>query len=260
LNFFFSLSAEGVKAVLHIPKFQNLGTRCGDLKLFEALIVNEKWVVKKPTSVTESEDFHFVMQPNDQSIYFYGRDCAAFKILKENQLLDMEGFTDTQPDFRCNLRIDNLKGGFSSYQSEYPFRMVKSLSSLYSECGLLSQPSASRVGLFIRNIHLNPVTYARKLFLYCDEVDDILDTFVVNLNCCTFIDLTQYKDRLGSCFVYVKDFSGIPIYMTESKNGLISIEHTHPPHEAIRGAEKFHLVQEFKKRVDEKIFQKINKD
>ena len=260
MNFFFSLSAEGVKATLHIPKFQNSGKRCGDLKLFEALIVNEKWVVKQPSSVIESKDFLSLTQPIDQSVYFYGRDCDVLKILDENQLLDVECFTDTQPDFRCNLRIDNLKGGFSSYQSEYPFRMIKTLSSLYSECGLLSQPSASRVGLFIRNIHCNPVTSARKLFLYCDEVNELLDTFVVNLNRSTFIDLTQYKDRLESCFVYAKDFLGIPIYMTESKNGLISMEHTHPPHEAIRGAEKFHLVQEFKKRIDEKISQKTNKN
>ena len=37
------------------------------------------------------------------------------------ELLSVNGFTDTVPDYRSNLKIFNRKGGFSSYQAEYPF-------------------------------------------------------------------------------------------------------------------------------------------
>ena len=75
------------------------------------------------------------------------------EIKDKNQLCDIEDFTDTTPDFRANLLIKNKAGGFSSYQSDYPYRMVKARGSLYSDCGLLTNPNGSKIGVFIRNIY-----------------------------------------------------------------------------------------------------------
>ena len=42
------------------------------------------------------------------------------------------------------------------------------------------------------------------------------------------------------------DYVGIPIYFSD-KNGHLSLEHTHPPHEYVFGKNKFKVITEFKK-------------
>ena len=40
------------------------------------------------------------------------------------RLEKLNSYTESTPAFRANLKIKNQEGGFSSYQSEYPFSMV----------------------------------------------------------------------------------------------------------------------------------------
>ena len=46
------------------------------------------------------------------------------KSLASYKLKNFNNFTDTSPAFRANLKIYLDKGGFSSYQSEYPYNMI----------------------------------------------------------------------------------------------------------------------------------------
>ena len=50
-----------------------------------------------------------------------------------------------------------------------------------------------------------------------------------------------------------KSFLGIPIYVVEYNDGGLSFEHTHPPHEAISGIDRFKLVNRLKGIANEKI-------
>jgi hypothetical protein len=254
MNFFFGTCLPDVNCKLTIPKFQNSGRRIHELYLYKAHIINSKWKVSSVTNSIETDYFYQLENVDNSSVFFFGDDTSIREIEHSNELCNIESFTDTAPDFRSNLLIQNENGGFSSYQSEYPFRMTKAHGSLYSDCGLLTSASAARVGVFIRNIHFRPLNENVNIFLYSNLSQKVLETYTVKLNQTTFIDLTDWKADLRHCFLYASDFLGIPIYMIEYEDGSLSLEHTHPPHEAILGEDRFKRVGSMKRRSHEKIF------
>lgn len=255
MNFFFSTLAKNITSKLTIPKFQNSGNRNEGLQLYTAEIIDNCWYIYSPKKCIETDHFYYVENLDNHSIFFFGNDEGIRKIKDRNELLNIEKFTDTIPDFRSNLLIKNKAGGFSSYQSEYPFRMTKSQGSLYSDCGLLVSPLASRVGVFIRNIHYLPINDAKDIFLYSNTSKSVLQKFQVKLNQTTFIDLSDWKEELSHCYLYGDGFLGIPIYMVEYRDGSLSFEHTHPPHEALLGDDRYERVATLKRRSHEEIFE-----
>ena len=70
--------------------------------------------------------------------FFLAHENEVKNYLIENEgkiLKDINKFTNTAPSYRCNLRIFVYNLGYSSYQSDYPFKMINKngniLSSLY---------------------------------------------------------------------------------------------------------------------------------
>ena len=62
----------------------------------------------------------------NNKIFFLGKEHQADLINKSNLLCKINNFTNTSPTaFRANLQLYIPEGGFSSYQSEYPYGMVK---------------------------------------------------------------------------------------------------------------------------------------
>ena len=196
MNFFFSTSTKNISSKLTIPKFQNSGNKNDRLRLYKAEIFNNRWNVTSPNDCRETDNFYHLENLNNKSIFFFGTDEGIQEIKNKNQLCNIEDFTDTTPAFRANLLIKNKAGGFSSYQSEYPHRMVVTQGSLYSDCGLLTNPNGSKIGVFIRNIYFLPTNETREIFLYSNEQDRVLQKFQVKLNQTTFIDLTSFKKDL----------------------------------------------------------------
>ena len=147
MNFFFSTCTKDITPELTIPKFQNSGNRNNGLQLYKAEIASNRWNIYSPKDCIETDYFFHLENLDNSSIFFYGDDEGIKKIKEKNKLCNIESFTDTSPDYRSNLLIKNKTGGFSSYQSEYPFRMVKAHGSLYSDCGLLTNSAGSRVGV-----------------------------------------------------------------------------------------------------------------
>lgn len=253
MNFFFATCLQDISCKLCIPKFQNSGNKNHDLKLFKADVVNGNWKVSLATDCVETDYFYHLENLDNQSIFFFGTHTSIQSINVDNELHNIENFTDTAPDFRSNLLIKNEFGGFSSYQSEYPFRMTKAKGSLYSDCGLLTSPNCARVGVFIRNIHHLPIEASKDIFLYSNTSNKVLQKYKVKLNHTTFIDLTNWKQEISHCYLYADQFLGIPIYMIEYADGALSFEHTHPPHEALLGEDRYKRVSSMKKTSHEKI-------
>ena len=54
-------------------------------------------------------------------------------------------------------------------------------------------------------------------------------------------------------FFVTSDYLGVPIYLTE-KNGHLSFEHTHPPHEYFMSKNKFKIIKEFKNEISKIIY------
>ena len=130
MNFFFLTSKKDYIAKLAIPKFQNSGKLNNNLRLYEANIVENRWVITEPENCYQTNKFwHLECNNENDSVFFLGNDTAPQKIVEKNLLCDLNKFTNTSPDFRANLMLKNKLGGFSSYQSEYPFRMTEKLGS-----------------------------------------------------------------------------------------------------------------------------------
>lgn len=254
MNFFFSTCTKNISSKLTIPKFQNSGNKSDGLQLYKAKILGNRWHVYSPKDCIETDYFYYVDNLDNYSIFFFGNDEGTRKINEKNELCNIENFTDTSPDFRSNLLIKNKAGGFSSYQSEYPFRMVEAHGSLYSDCGLLTTPVGSTVGVFVRNIHALPSNEEKDIFLYSNAMKSVLMKYQVKLNQTTFIDLSEWKEELSHCYLYADDFLGIPIYMVEYSDGSLSFEHTHPPHESLLGGDRYERVGALKRKAHEAIF------
>ena len=254
MNFFFSTCTNKLSCKLTIPKFRNSGNRNANLQLYKAEVLGNRWDVHPLKDHKETDYFYYLENLDNHSIFFFGSDEGVQEIKDKNTLCNIENFTDTSPDYRSNLLIKNKAGGFSSYQSEYPFRMVKALGSLYSDCGLLTAPNGTSVGVFIRNIHLFPTHEVRDIYLYSNVKKKVLKKYQVKLNYTTFIDLTDWKEELSYCYLYAENFLGVPMYVVEYRDGSLSFEHTHPPHSSLLGDDRHKRVGMLKRMAYEKIF------
>ncbi len=254
MNFFFHTSNSFLSSRLTIPKFQNSGKYNRSMCLFQADIIDGCWCVTQ-TDCVEDEDFWVVecSAENKNSIYFLATYDQLNDSTLQNELINLNNFTDTSPDYRANLEISNSRGATSSYQSEYPFGMTKKIASLYSDCGMLTSSNADKVGVFLRNIHFKPSRKSARLFLFDNNKDVLLETFEIFLNETCYIDLTKFKSYLATCFIFAKDYIGIPIFVNQYVDGQLSFEHTHPPHELIHGKNRFIQVNRLKARAYEKI-------
>jgi len=258
MNFFFHTCNDLISSVLTIPKFQNSGKKNNDLRLFQANIINNEWNIAL-AECTEDE-FFWVVNSNEQNqntIFFLATKSQVRDLGSRKKLCKFNSFTNTMPGFRANLEIKNTSDSFSSYQSEYPFSMTQRLGDLYSDCGLLTTNNALKVGVFLRNIYLEPLELDREVFLFDNVSNTLLKKFKIKLNNTCYLDLTSFKDVLSGCFIYIKNYLGIPIYLIDYGNKGLSFEHTHPPHESIQGSDKFNLVRKIKIRANEKISQAI---
>jgi hypothetical protein len=211
-------------------------------------MVNSQWRVTAATFTKEDENYWRILSNslNRDSIYFIADFDKAKNIEIENILLDVDSFTDTKPDYRANLKIKNESGFSSSYQSEYPYRMTKALGSLYSACDALTDTRANSIGLFLKNIHCKPIKVAAQLFLVNRKTSEIKRKFDLKLNESFFADLTEYKLEISDCYLFARNYIGIPVFVSEYDNGSLSFEHTHPPHEFVTGSDRYKLVHKFK--------------
>ena len=66
-------------------------------------------------------------------------------------------FTETSPAFRANFIIKKINGGFSSYQSEYPFNMTTKNGSITSGTASLTSKNANKNYIIFRNIFIEPI-------------------------------------------------------------------------------------------------------
>lgn len=254
MNFFFHTYTKNYSSRLAIPKFRNDSRKATSMTLFSARIVKERWAVEE--EVCEGNDNWWIVDANENNkddIYFIATLAQARLIKEKNTLIYLNSFTNTSPSFRANLQIRTCSGAFSSYQAEYPFRMFNKIGSVYSDCGMLTDGNAEKVGCFVRNISSNPILSDHKFYLYSNAHRALLSSFELKTNSTNFIDLTPWKSELKSSFIFVEGMLGGPMYVCEYADGNLSFEHTHPPQDCIRGSNRKELVKKLKDRFYEKI-------
>jgi hypothetical protein len=252
MNFFFGLNNDYLKSKLTIPRFQNRYNPKKDYNIFEAEIVNNKWIINK-ISCNNNESFFFLDCNiiNNSKIFFLAKEQEVNKIKKNNflELINFNTFTDTAPAFRANLQISNENGGFSSYQSEYPYSMIIKKGNILSPISSLADKMADKNIVFLRNIYHQPIQKEFDIYFLNIKSKKILFQKKILTNFTNEIIINKEFIH-PEIFLFTNNYLGIPVYVSMNKYH-ISCEHTHPPHEYILSKDKYTRVSELKNKCNE---------
>ena len=250
MNFFFGASYGDFKSELQIPVFQNRNPKAKNINLYELYIDNEKWKIIDKNKDSLNNDFYLLYDNdlNNDNIFFLA-STEDLKSFDHSKLLDLNNFTNTSPDFRANLKIKYKNQGFSSYQSEYPYELIIKEGTTLSQISSLTDTEADKNFIIFKNIFHLPIKKKFKGYFVNYEKKKIIYECELVTNKTNFIEIPTSIIKPEVFFV-TKDFLGIPIYLT-LKNGHLSLEHSHPPHEYILGQNKFKKVYELKKELNE---------
>jgi hypothetical protein len=253
MNFFFSFKNYFLQSKLTIPRFDNSGKYEVSLKVFEAKPDDNQWKINQ-INCEFNENFYFIDEhlTNNESIFFLAKE-EDIKLIKKNnftKLVEFNSFTRTSPvEYRSNLKISIPDGGFSSYQSDYPFSMIKKKGSILSPVSNLLNKNSDKNMILIRNIFEEPIREKFNLFFVDLLKKKVLKNQVILTN---FTNEIVVDSNLiePNVYIYTDKYLGIPIYLT-IKNKHISFEHTHPPHHYILSGDKFKKISDIKKEVHE---------
>ncbi len=252
MNYFFGGQHNLIQSKLQIPLFQNRNINNNIIKLFQLEIKNNLWIMEKLSPNIINSDFYEIDDIDNQKIFFLS-DEKDIKNFNSQELVNVSDFTETFPEFRANLNMYLRNGGFSSYQSEYPFNMVNKKGTILTPINTLLNKGADENILIFRNIFFKPI---KKKFVanFIDiKQKKIIKEISFFTNTTNFFEI---DDKLLDPNIYLstQEFIGIPIYLS-IKNKHLSMEHTHPPHEYFFGKNKFKNVKMLKDRINE-IFNK----
>ena len=167
MNFFFGIKNKEISTKLTIPRFRNREPKKIKCSLFSAEIINNEWVIKNVTK-GNNENFFFLDNNliNNDLIFFLAENKEVEKnnLILKKKLVDLNSFTNTSPSYRANLRIYNQFGGFSSYQSEYPYSMTTKNGSILSPVSILTNINSDYNKVFIKNIFHLPIIEKFKIY------------------------------------------------------------------------------------------------
>lgn len=253
MNFFFGIKEKDIYSKISIPKFQNTGIFNKEIELFSAKIKNCKWEIE--LEKCEETDYFFNISQNlinNEKIFFIASKKEVDSYFSKNQgmyLEDISKFTNTAPSFRCNLKVFNKNFGYSSYQSDYPFKMINKNGNITSSLYLLTNKNADKNYLFFRNIFYKPIHDKFELYIVDINQKKVLFKKEIISNYSNLIEIQKEYINENS-YIFTKKYLGIPIYIS-LLDGHISFEHTHPPHTYILSKKKYELVGKIKANINE---------
>jgi len=250
MNFFFGVKSKIFYSELQVPMFQNRDPKKKDINLYEAYIKNNKWKISNISSNYSHHDF-YLLDKNviNNKKFFFLANSTDLQNFNSNELIDLNKYTNTSPDFRSNFKINIINGGFSSYQSEYPYEMTKKKGLIISQINSLANTDAQRNYLIFRNIYYLPIEQNFNGYFINYKNKKIVDKFQLKTNRTNIIEISSSLIK-PEIFFTTNEYLGVPIYLSEKK-GHLSFEHTHPPHEYILGKNKFEIISNLKKEIYE---------
>ena len=190
MNYYFGINNNIFKSKLTIPKFQNRSPRTNkDIRLFKCCPIDNEWKVEE---IYRNQDNNFKnnffilndLEIRNDEIYFLATKNDLLKFDKY-KLDDYNDFTNTIPNFRANFEIffsDKNKLGFSSYQSEYPFRMIKIKGSVLSSVSSIANKEADKNYILLKNIFEKPIQKTFNGYLVDIKQKVILEKYELQTN------------------------------------------------------------------------------
>ena len=251
MNFFYGINNNLFKSEVQIPLFQNSNFKKSNLKLFKSYPENNKWILKEISNKKIIKDCFYILKNEDVSSneIFFLADETIFNKFDHNKLKNFNNFTDTSPAFRANFKIYLNQGGFSSYQSEYPYSMITKKGTILSSISSLANCDADKNYILIKNIFEEPIEEIFKAYLVNFKTKSVEEQFEIRTNYTNCIEINK-KLIKPEIFLTTKNYLGIPMYVSV-KDNFLSFEHTHPPHEYILSENKFIKISNLKKEINE---------
>ena len=253
MNYFFGIKNSFLNSKLTIPRFQNSNPTKKEYMLFQLEIINQSWKISNLNNIDLNSDFYKIGSSliGNGNIFCLATKAEILELEKNNysKLVNFNNFTDTIPDYRANLQVSIEGGGFSSYQSDYPFSMVTKKGSILSALSSLCNKNADQNIIFFKNIYELPIQEEFCVFFVNIKTMKVLKKEVVSTNFLNEI-IVEKEFIKPEVFLFTDKYIGIPIFCSiQDKH--ISFEHTHPPHEYIMNEDRFKLVSELKKEFSE---------
>ena len=253
MNYFFGIKNSFLNSKLTIPRFQNSNPTKKEYILFQLEIINQSWKISNLSNIDLNSDFYKIGSSliGNGNIFCLATKAEILELEKNNysKLVNFNNFTDTIPDYRANLQVSIEGGGFSSYQSDYPFSMVTKKGSILSALSSLCNKNADQNIIFFKNIYELPIQEEFCVFFVNIKTMKVLKKEVVSTNFLNEI-IVEKEFIKPEVFLFTDKYIGIPIFCS-IKNKHISLEHTHPPHTYILNEDKFRIVSELKKEFSE---------
>ena len=249
MNYFFGIKNSEFLSEIQIPTFQNRNSNSVNISLFKAFPENNKWNIKELKNHKINNDFFLLkneeISNNDIFFLAYPNNFSNYDYLK---LKNFNNFTDTVPAYRANLKIMLNNGGFSSYQSEYPFTMIQKKGTILSSISSIANKDAEKNYIFIKNIYELPIFESFTAYLVNIRKKTIEEKIEIKTNYTNSFELNK-KLIKPEIFLITKKYIGIPMFIS-IKNKHVSFEHTHPPHEYILSQNKFKKITELKEEIN----------
>ena len=127
--------------------------------------------------------------------------------------MNFNNFTSTSPvEYRSNLKVYMPNGGFSSYQSDYPFSMINKRGSILSPISNLLDKSSDKNIILIKNIFEQPIHKKFNLFFVDLIKKKILqkNEILTNFTNEVVVDSNLIEPNI---YIYTDKYLGIPIYL-----------------------------------------------
>ena len=247
MNFFYGISNDLFKSEIQIPLFQNRNFKKSNLKLFKTYPSKKRWILQEVAD-KKINDYFYILKNEDilNNEIFFLADETILNEFDDKKLKNFNNFTDTSPAFRANFKIYLNQGGFSSYQSEYPYSMVTKKGTILSSISSIANSDADKNYVLIKNIFEEPIEENFKAYLVNYKTKSIEEQFEIKTN---YTNCIEIKNKLikPEIFLVTDRYLGIPMYVS-IKNNFLSFEHTHPPHSYTNNFEK---VTNLKKEINE---------
>ena len=207
-------------------------------------------ILKQISNKKKINDYFYILKNEDilDNEIFFLADETILNEFDDKKLKNFNNFTDTVPAFRANFKIYLNQGGFSSYQSEYPYSMIGKKGTILSSINSLANADADKNYILIKNIFEEPIEENFKAYLVNYKTKNIEEQFDVKTNCINCIEINN-KFIKPEIFLTTDKYLGVPMYVSV-KNNFLSFEHTHPPHEYILSENKFIKVSNLKKEIN----------
>jgi len=250
MNLFFGIKNEILFSEIQIPIFTNRNPKIFKANLYRCFPENNSWTIQK-IEKDKIKDQFYILENNDinnNEAYFFANDYD-FKDYDYLKLKDFNHLTNTVPAYRCNLKIKLREGGFSSYQSEYPFNMTTKSGMIISSVSSIANKDADKNYIFFRNIYYEPIEKEYEGYFINIKSRKIIKKIKIISNYSNFFEISEELINPEVFFV-TKNLLGIPMYIS-LKNKHLSFEHTHPLHEYILSENRFAKIKNFKEKINE---------